>query len=238
MIQQHATFLHGFTQTGSSWDSLVRLLPSSVTASCPDAPGHGLNPDGKRTLSEYASDIASTMQPGVLVGYSMGARMALHVATLFPHVVSQLVLISGTPGIRNEAERLARRNSDNSLADHIEDVGVESFINEWLALPLFSGLDSSNDQRSDRLRNSASGLANSLRYAGTGTQDPLWESLSQLAMPVHVIAGELDSKFVEIAREMNDVIPQSEISIVSSVGHSVHLEDELTTAAILQQLLR
>jgi len=178
------------------------------------------------------------MQPGVLIGYSMGARMALHVATLFPHVVTQLVLISGTPGIRNEAERLARRDSDNVLADHIENIGVESFINEWLALPLFSGLNSSNDQRSDRLRNSASGLANSLRYAGTGTQDPLWESLSHLAMPVHLIAGELDSKFVDIAQQMHEVIPQSEITIVSSVGHTVHLEDEATTAAILQQLLR
>ena len=204
---------------------------------CLDAPGHGLQTDGKRSLRECADDIASQMNPGILVGYSMGARIALHVALQHPTTVRQLVLISGTPGLKTEHERRDRRTSDNTLADHIEKIGVESFIDEWLALPLFAGLTEITNQRVDRLRNTATGLADSLRYAGTGTQDSLWGQLSQLLMPVHLIVGSKDTKFSDIASEMTAIIADAHLTVVPNVGHTVHLEDSLATARLIDEVV-
>jgi 2-succinyl-6-hydroxy-2,4-cyclohexadiene-1-carboxylate synthase len=236
LISQHATFLHGFTQTGASWSPVLDLLSTLLVPSCPDAPGHGNNPDGQRSLTQYAEDVASTMQTGVLVGYSMGARMALHVALAHPQKVTALVLISGTPGLLTETERAARRDSDNELADHLELVGTETFIDEWLALPMFSGLNNTTNGRSERLANTANGLADSLRYAGTGTQLSLWNDITQLQIPVHLITGQHDEKFTDIARQMNDIIPSSTLNIVPDVGHTVHLENPITTARLIDEL--
>ena len=237
MKPQHATFLHGFTQTGASWAPVLDLVSSPLVSACPDAPGHGNNPDGKRSLSQYASDIATTMEPGILVGYSMGARMALHVALEYPSLVSALILISGKPGLRTETERAARRNSDNDLADHIEKIGTKTFIDEWLALPMFSGLNSTTNGRAERLTNAANGLADSLRYAGTGTQLSLWDEITQLQIPVYLITGERDEKFTDIARQMNDVIPSSTLNVVPAVGHTAHLENPPITASLLNKII-
>ena len=112
-----ATFLHGFTQTSHSWSHLVEKLP--FTSTLIDLPGHGDSPDGRRSLTQTAEEIADAMPAGCLIGYSMGARMALHTALQYPHKVSALVLVSGTAGIRDNDERTARRLSDIELATHI-----------------------------------------------------------------------------------------------------------------------
>ena len=212
-------------------------MQSNFTALCLDAPGHGNNDNGARSLAQSADDIVAAMQPGILIGYSMGARMALHVALQHPQMVSQLVLISGTPGLATLAERSARLQSDNELADHIEKIGTSAFIDEWLALPIFSGLSDQTNQRNDRIRNTAKGLADSLRFAGTGTQEPQWSNLHQLSMPVHLIVGELDNKFRTIAKDMQPLLQSSEMKVVPNVGHTVHLEDPATTGLILDSII-
>jgi 2-succinyl-6-hydroxy-2,4-cyclohexadiene-1-carboxylate synthase len=212
-------------------------MQSEFIPLCLDAPGHGANANGERSLPQCADDIASAMQPGIVIGYSMGARMALHVALQHPKMVSQLVLISGTPGLATQAERTARQQSDDDLADHIEAIGTAAFIDEWLALALFSGLSDENNQRSDRVRNSVKGLADSLRYAGTGTQESQWEHLHRLSMPVHLIVGELDTKFTAIASEMKTLLTSCELTIVPNVGHTVHLEDPATTSKVLDSII-
>lgn len=219
-----ATFLHGFTQTRESWLPVVRRL-DGVRATLVDAPGHGGSPDGSRSLWQAADDVAETMPRGVLVGYSMGARIALHTALSHPDRVTALVLVSGTAGIEDPAERDARRRSDGELASRIESIGVPAFLDEWLANPMFAGLDAASAMLHDRLRNTAQGLAASLRNAGTGTQDDLWPRLSGLHMPVLLVCGALDTKFVSIARRMHGLIPGSALETVEGAGHTVHLED-------------
>jgi len=216
---------------------VLRLLQAKFTPLCLDAPGHGTNKNGARSLPQCADDIALAMKPGILVGYSMGARMALHVALLHPHMVSQLVLISGTPGLKTDSERAARQKSDNELADRIEKIGTNAFIDEWLALPIFSGLSNETNQRSDRVRNTEQGLADSLRFAGTGTQESQWSNLQQLFMPVHLFVGELDEKFTAIAEEMKPLIAMSEMTVVANVGHTVHLESPTATAQLLDSVI-
>ena len=220
-----ATFLHGFTQTKESWLPVVESLTVEIEATLIDAPGHGESPIDGRNLSQTADDAAETMPTGVLVGYSMGARIALHTALQHPDKVRGLVLVSGTPGLRSESERAERRTSDEALAEHIEEIGVSQFITEWLANPMFQGLSAQFADVPKRNTNTAKGLGDSLRFAGTGTQAPLWDQLKNLHMPVLVITGEHDQKFTDIGREMAAEIPNCEYRLMSGVGHTCHLED-------------
>jgi 2-succinyl-6-hydroxy-2,4-cyclohexadiene-1-carboxylate synthase len=231
------TFIHGFTQTGQSWSPVLEQMDIALSATLIDAPGHGDSLNGKRSLTQTAADITEAMTPGVLVGYSMGARMALHVALQSPHTVTALVLISGTAGIDSDDERTTRLESDTVLASRIIDIGVAAFIEEWLALPMFARLTKDAANIPERLRNTAEGLADSLVYAGTGTQTPLWGSLAKLNMPVLLIAGELDHKFVAQATRMHELIPNSEIHIVKNAGHTVQLEQTEVFTTLLKNFI-
>jgi 2-succinyl-6-hydroxy-2,4-cyclohexadiene-1-carboxylate synthase len=219
------TFLHGFTQTKESWLPVVESLSVAIEATLLDCPGHGESPTQGRTLSQTANDVAESTHSGILVGYSMGARIALHTALQFPDIVQGLVLISGTPGLRTESERNDRRSSDEALAIHIENIGTQQFISEWLSNPMFQGLPTELADIPRRCSNAERGLADSLRFAGTGTQEPLWDELKSLAMPVLIVTGDKDEKFTQIAQEMTPLISQAEHHVMNNVGHTCHLED-------------
>lgn len=234
---RNITFVHGFTQTSQSWKPLLTHLRTPLHSQLIDAPGHGLSLNGARSLLEAGHDIVATMQRGILVGYSMGARMCLHAALTKSEKVTSLILISGTAGIRNDEERAQRVHNDNTLADHICTIGVDAFITEWMQQPLFATLPSTDEDVSDRQRNTSQGLADSLRYAGTGTQRPLWDELHNITVPVLLIAGERDSKFVQIAREMNSYLPNSTLRVIPDAGHSVHLENPQAVASEIDDWL-
>lgn len=202
-----------------------------------DLPGHGGSPRGNRSLEECADDVAATIgdRRPILLGYSMGARVALHVALRHPGAISGLVLVSGTAGLDDATEREARVANDEALASRIETIGVESFIDEWLAQPMFASLPRSSAGIEERLTNSALGLADSLRHAGTGTQQPLWDVLAQITVPTLVVTGDLDTKFTVLGDRLASRIPSATRVRIAGAGHTVHLErtqdfvDELTS---------
>lgn len=230
-------FVHGFTQTKDSWLPILNALTTPVLATLIDAPNHGESSESL-TLQQASEAIADMAEGCTLVGYSMGARMSLMAALHSPRSFTRLVLISGTAGLNSEEERQQRRDSDEKLAQHIEEIGVEDFIDEWLRNPLFAGLSRDSARIEDRLTNTAQGLATSLRLCGTGTQPPLWDLLHTLTMPVLLIAGDKDPKFCAIAERMHSLLPDSELHIHSGVGHTVHLEDTAGCAAVLDDWLR
>lgn len=211
--------VHGFTQTGRSWDPLLPALRHHEVLAI-DAPGHGANAERHARLPEIGR-LLGRYGPATYIGYSMGGRMCLHVP---PSAMTGLVLISATAGIDDEDERAARRASDEALARRIETIGVDAFLDEWLELPLFAGLSPDAANRQARLENTASGLASSLRLAGTGAQVPRWDRLHELTVPVLVVAGALDARFVAIAERLSSALPNAELAIVEDAGHTVHLE--------------
>lgn len=219
------TFIHGFTQTSVSWRPVLACMPANIQATLLDAPGHGNSLDATRNLEETAADVLDTMPDGVLVGYSMGARIALHAAITHSPKIHALCLISGTAGIEDDSERAQRKHNDDALADHIEAIGTKKFISEWLSQPMFTGLTSENAGINDRLRNTAQGLANSLRFCGTGTQKPLWSHLHTVTIPVLIIVGEKDQKFLDLGKRMATLFPNCQLHVMKNVGHSAHAED-------------
>lgn len=238
-MSPHVVFAHGFTQTSRSWDQLRQLLADhGVTDSVAvDLPGHGSAAAVAHDLWGSADHLVDAGGVGTYVGYSMGGRVALHAALAHPDAVERLVLIGATAGIDDPDERAARVDSDELLAHRIESIGVEDFVSEWLASPMFAGLDEPRAQRADRHRNTVDGLAASLRRAGAGAQEPVWHRLGELAMPVLILVGEFDSKFRAIGGRLADAIPDVELRVIAGAGHSVHLEQPETTAQALADWL-
>lgn len=234
-------FLHGFTQTATSWRPITEQLSTDFRCVTVDLPGHGGSPNGRRSLVETADDVARLIgalgEPAIVVGYSMGARVALHVALSHPRLVSGLVLVSGTAGITDDAERAARRTADESLAEHIEQIGTEAFVSEWLAQPMFASLPSDAASIEERLTNSPTGLAESLRHAGTGTQTPLWSRLGELTMPTLVVTGDLDTKFTALGEELSRELPGALHERIPGAGHTLHLERPGVFVSLLRQWL-
>ncbi len=230
--------VHGFTQTGRSWRHITdRLVPNHEVVVV-DAPGHGDSSSMTVDLWAGANALVETAGTASYVGYSMGGRLALHGALSHPEAVTRLVLLGATPGLAEEAERVARRRSDAALADDLERGGVPGFLTRWLANPMFAGLPSDPLDAEDRRRNTVAGLASSLRLAGTGVQEPLWDRLAELDMPVLVLAGEHDGKFADVGRRMAAAIgPNASFKLVPDAGHAAHLEQPDAFLAHLEPFL-
>jgi 2-succinyl-6-hydroxy-2,4-cyclohexadiene-1-carboxylate synthase len=228
--------LHGFTHTGASWDPVVAELPGRYRVLAPDIRGHGSASDVEPVSLEGAIEDVRRLDPVALVGYSMGARLALHVA-LREASVRRLVLIGGSPGLADDAEREARRAADEQLADEIERLTIEEVADRWAAgAAVLAGQPASvaAAAREDRLRNTPAGLARALRGLGTGALPSLWNRLHEITVPVTLIVGEKDTKFRGIADQMAPLFGgHAEVVVVPGSGHAAHLEAPQAVAATL-----
>jgi 2-succinyl-6-hydroxy-2,4-cyclohexadiene-1-carboxylate synthase len=225
--------LHGFTHTGRSWDPVIAALGERYTAIAPDIRAHGAASTKEPvSLEAVIDDVAESGGDAfTLAGYSMGGRLALHAALALPNRVERLVLIGASPGIADPAQRRARRDADERLADEIDRMRIEEFALRWASNPLLAGQPAAVHE--DRLRNSPAGLARALRALGTGALPSLWGRLSELEMPVVLLVGEEDEKFRKIAEEMAASITNAEVVVVPSAGHAAHLEAPEGVAAAI-----
>ena len=235
---ESVVLLHGFSGTRRAWDGVITALDHErYRPLALDLPGHGVAADTERPITFagcVARVLANSPECFALCGYSMGGRVALHVALAAPERVKRLVLVSCTAGIEDLQERAERRAADCRLAEELEDRPFEAFIESWRTQPLFAceppevGVLAREDQR----RNSPDGLAAALRGIGTGEMQPLWRRLARLRMAVAVVAGERDEKFVALARRMVELLPDGELVLVPG-GHGLPLESPASLAAVI-----
>jgi 2-succinyl-6-hydroxy-2,4-cyclohexadiene-1-carboxylate synthase len=230
--------LHGFTGRGASWSAHLPALGRHHRTIVLDLPGHGRSAapaDPARYAVEcQAGDVASILArldaaPADVIGYSMGARIALRLAADHPSVVHRLVLESPSAGIADPVERAARRARDELLADAIERDGIAAFVDRWEAEPVFASqaalpAAARRRLRAERLANRPQGLAASLRGAGQGVGPPLLGRLADLHAPTLVIAGALDKAGRERAETVAAAMPDARLAIVPEAGHTPHLE--------------
>jgi 2-succinyl-6-hydroxy-2,4-cyclohexadiene-1-carboxylate synthase len=190
-----------------------------------DAPGHGRSAAHRTDLVEGARLLGDTGGRAAYVGYSMGGRLALHLAVERPELVERLVLVGATAGLDREDERAQRRAADEALAADLERDGLDAFLARWLANPLFATLPAGAAGVEDRKENTVEGLAASLRLTGTGTQRPLWDDLPRLVMPVLFVVGALDAKFTTLAHRMRERWGgDATVEVIAGAGHACHLE--------------
>ena len=233
--------VHGFTQSARCWAPIDDALAIDHEVVAVDAPGHGGSSAVSASFDETVDLLAAAGGRGSYLGYSMGGRVALAAAIAHPDAVERLVLVGASPGLADPAERAARVDADRALADRIEAIGVDAFLDEWLALPLFAGLHPAAAHLDERRRNTAPGLADSLRRCGTGTQPPQWDRLGELGarrLPVLLVVGEHDAKFRAITEAMADAIgPPASVTVIPGAGHTAHLEQPAAFLAAVRPFL-
>lgn len=231
--------LHGFTGDGTTWSALCHRLKTKKRLIVPHIIGHGktASPSNGTTfkMERVAKHLVQLLnvlhiEKIDILGYSMGGRLALTFAVKYPERVRKLILESASPGLKTEAERLERRQKDEQLAQFILEKGIPAFVDYWEAIPLFQTQRSlpevvQYEIRQQRMQNNPVGLANSLRFMGTGAQPSHWDKLSSLSMDVLLITGEQDEKFCFIAEEMMGQIAKGQHVVVSGCGHAIHVED-------------
>ncbi|MDQ6798850.1 MAG: alpha/beta fold hydrolase [Actinomycetota bacterium] len=216
--------VHGFTQTLRSWDPVVAGLAAHRAVVRVDLPGHGGSSALRMRFTEAATVVGETGGAAVYVGYSLGGRLCLRLALDRPDLVRALVLVSASPGIDDAAQRAARRRDDELLARQLESEGTPDFMERWLQQPMFAGLHPSAADRAARDSNPPDGLAAGLRLLGPGAQEPLWDRLAELDMPVLFVVGEHDTKFGVVADRMAAAVPRPSLARIPGAGHAAHLE--------------
>ena len=239
------TLLHGFTQSGRSWRELIAHMPEGWKWIVPDLRGHGLTvtrPGAPCSMDACTEDLVALWEEldlgrTHLVGYSMGGRLALHVAARRPERLLSLLTIGAHAGLEEDA-REGRRKGDEALAQRIEKDGIQPFVDYWGSLPLFAGLQRRGDGyvaqlRAERLQNHAAGLACSLRGMGAGVMEPLWGDLERVAVHSTFVAGQLDHGYVASARRLAATVPSGHVEIVLRAGHAVHQERPDAFARVL-----
>ncbi len=247
--------LHGFTGSHFTWDRLCgKLSKDRFFLIVPDLLGHGkssgIAPTNSKAMTLEATSDNLLRLLGVLgvsktalLGYSLGGRIALHFALKHQDRLTCLILESASPGIQDPKEREKRKMEDDSLAKDIEKYGLDWFVEKWENLQLFATQKDLDLQifemvRKERLSHTANGLAMSLRSAGTGTMEPLWSQLGRLEIPVLLIVGEKDEKFLTIGEEMKKRMSSNcTIKVVTNAGHATHLENPELFEDIVKQFL-
>ena len=230
------TLLHGFTQSGRSWREVISKMPAGWKWIVPDLRGHGetqTRQGSPCSMDACMEDLLALWDDlGVerthLAGYSMGGRLALHVAARRPDRVLSLLTIGAHAGLEEDA-REGRRRGDEGLAERMEKEGLEAFVDYWGALPLFAGLQRRGPPyvaqvRAERLQNHVAGLACSLRDMGAGAMEPVWNELGQVTFPCTFVAGQQDHGYVASARRLAATVRNGKFEIVPRAGHAVHQE--------------
>ena len=237
--------LHGFMGRGADWDPVAGPLASTHRLLAPDLPGHGRAtglPTSTYTMDGDADALVATLdevdvERAAVMGYSMGGRLALHCALRHPSRVTGLVLLSASPGLRTETERVERRALDAERAAALAS-DLPAFLTAWYRMPLFETLTEKRRARliQQRQHNDPTELGKSLAGMGTGAQPSHWEHLRRIRVPAWALAGERDAKFVGLAEQMAEVGP-FDLVTMPGLGHALIAEAPDALAHLLSRLL-
>jgi 2-succinyl-6-hydroxy-2,4-cyclohexadiene-1-carboxylate synthase len=239
-------FLHGFMGDGRVWLSTMNQLQDTVYSVALDLPGHG-NTEADLAHLEFgnlAEAVAAFVydhfdRPAVLVGYSLGGRVALQAALNHPDRFRGLVLESSSAGIENEEERRLRLEQDETTAARLCATDMTTFLTEWYQQPLFSSLSPETvagiiDRKA---HNDPTRLAQVVVRLSPGRQPSLWDRVSAWNKPALIIAGELDEKYRTQATRLAGQMKKSSLHIIPGAGHIVHLENNAGFVAVLKSFL-
>lgn len=211
-------FLPGFMQHADSWSPIAAAVGERYPVRVLDF--------STWTFEERVREIRAASGPeSVVVGYSMGGRLALHAA--LRSSFAGLVVVGASAGIEDADERRRRREADSELADWIERHSIEEVVDRWERNPVFASQSPAlvEAQRPGRLDHDPAALARLLRSAGQGARGPIWDRLGSLPMPVLALAGQHDSTYWTAARRIASLVPHSRALAIAGAGHAAHLEE-------------
>ena len=249
-VKPAVLFLHGFLGSQKDWQQVVDIVAKYNFCITLDLPGHGnsSDPDLLKNIWDFKSLAVRIndmlLHLGInkvgLVGYSMGGRIAQYFAVHFPEKLSKLVLESSSPGIKNKNEKIARLQEDKKRAQDLQNKPLSKFLNHWYNLSLFEGIKNHPqyaEMIKQRMLNDPHLLAKALRAFSVANQPYLEEKLSALRIPVFLMCGEKDKKYVDIMKSLKQRNPGFKLSVIDKSGHNIHLEKPILFAEHLVEFL-
>jgi 2-succinyl-6-hydroxy-2,4-cyclohexadiene-1-carboxylate synthase len=218
-------FIPGFMQPASAWAAVAERLDSPTT----------LLDHREHSFEGRLGEIAAAGHQALLVGYSLGGRLALRAALRDPGRYAGLVTVGVTAGIEEAAERAARAEADERLASWIEAAPIEDVVAVWERQPLFADQPDAliEQQRAGRLAQDPVALARLLRTAGQGVLEPVWSDLLTLELPLLAIAGSRDEGYSSAAKKIADTAPNAHAKIVENAGHAPQLQQPEEVASLI-----
>jgi 2-succinyl-6-hydroxy-2,4-cyclohexadiene-1-carboxylate synthase len=242
--------LHGWLGSCEDYRESIDLLADRFYCIAIDLPGHGNTAvigtdDRAYGFAPMAAGIIQLLielnidRPH-LSGYSFGGRLALYLWLHYPQSFSGLVLESASCGLADAAARSARIIGDDRIIARLQTTPLREFLLDWYAQPLFQGMSPSpqfDRLLNRRLTNSIDGAAKSLRHAGLGRQPYLGDALARDNRPIHLLVGEFDRKFIDIARSILALHPHSTLEIVPNCAHNIHYQQPLLWARSIANFL-
>ncbi len=236
--------LHGFLGSKNDWDTVLPSLLSHFYCICIDLPGHGQSsalPWGSSGFEQISNAIQTRLNSLSigkyhLLGYSLGGRIALHLAQAYPDNLLSLSLESSHPGLQSIAERQTRARSDHSWSEKLSSIPIESFLSQWYQQGVFAELTDSKRQALIRKRssNNSEVLLTVFEPTSLAKQKDLWQLPNQLQLPCHYFVGADDAKFSALASRWAS---QANIQVhaIVDAGHNVHLA---SPTLFCQQLIK
>jgi 2-succinyl-6-hydroxy-2,4-cyclohexadiene-1-carboxylate synthase len=223
-------FIPGFMQRGDAWRPVAELLPERYPSTMLDHSEHSF--EGRlREIEQSGAD--------VLVGYSLGGRLALRAALRSPQSYGAVVLVGSTAGIDEGPLRVARAEADEKLASWMEAMPIEDIVGLWERQPLFADQPDAlvESQRPGRLSHDPRSLALLLRTAGQGALEPVWHELRALELPLLAISGARDDGYTRAAKRIASTAPNGRLAIVENAGHAPQLQRPDEVARLISEFL-
>ncbi|MBX5468462.1 MAG: alpha/beta fold hydrolase [Thermoleophilaceae bacterium] len=222
----------GFAQRGEAWQAIIERLPERYRS----VPVEFAAADMDGRVAELAE---AARRADAVVGYSLGGRIALHArlrGAIRPHA---LVLLGVSAGHEDPRARAERRAADEELAAWIEEHTIEEFVERWERSPVFATQSPElvAAQRPGRLSQRPADLATTLRTAGQGALEPVWDRLAEIHEPLLAVAGERDERYARAAARIAAAAPHGRAALVPGAGHAAHLEQPDRFATILSAFL-
>jgi 2-succinyl-6-hydroxy-2,4-cyclohexadiene-1-carboxylate synthase len=239
--QKLILFLHGFMGDRNEFNSAIALLSQDYSYLTIDLPGHGKTqifgdekhyniPNSAQGIINLLDDLQ--IENCYLIGYSMGGRLALYLTLHYPERFDKVVLESASPGLVSQLERDERINKDNGIARKLDRINTKAefvaFLTNWYSQEIFGNIKKHPEFEqliTMRSQNNPQELAKSLRFLGTGCQPSLWEKLRENQIPIVLLAGEYDTKFISINQQMANICHFCQLKVISNAAHNTHLEN-------------
>lgn len=230
------TWLHGLFGAPTDFGAVARVLGEGLPQAAMALPGHAgaaaLDPSDEPGFEDVATSLMTSLtQAGVqktaLVGYSMGARLAMHIALSYPDRITGLVLVGGHPGIDNPQTRTGRLLLDEKRASLLRANGLRSFLETWYQQPLFAGFRASRhfeDIFESRCHGDGEAVANTLERLSVGHQEPLGEAMAACAIPTLWVAGADDARYVACLQPIAEAQATGRFVAIEGSGHAVPSE--------------
>jgi 2-succinyl-6-hydroxy-2,4-cyclohexadiene-1-carboxylate synthase len=175
-------------------------------------------------LNAEANDVSAGRAKRVLIGYSMGGRLALHALARDDAPWDAAVIVSAHPGLEDADERRARLAQDAGWAAQAFGGDWQKFLEEWNAQAVLAGEAPRDADESARLVMRRREIARSFVDWSLGAQEPMWDDLGRIEIPVLWVVGERDEKFHRLGERAVSLMPQARLAVAPGAGHRVPWE--------------